>query len=688
MAINHYIRLRDEISVTEFYTDDQPADYLKNIRDLNIIVGANNSRKSRFIRKLINLDHRVIIKSANDLNQLGAMIEDVFKGVSKETMSTKLIGFIFNGYNDNPKDFQLIKDYFERSAGIDNGLSLNEIKTIMQDAVKNMHSVAGPDSINQIHVIVATQALVINLITRIYLGLKRDFNNFKDNAPNDSGLKGITYKIPGASSSGIPDYDIKLTALERSVKFLKEFQEKEIIPYHDIDLIYIPVLRASRQLEGADSKVFKATLQTQHKIGENARLSIETGLDLYEKIEMARNGHRREREDFAAFESFISSVFFQGKAFDIIAVKGVGSTDKHVKVTIDGELDDVPIHDLGDGIQTIISLLLPVFTAKDRSWIFVDEPENHLHPGFQNIFLRAISENKLIKAKELKFFISTHSNHILSGALMGTSGAEVLVFSRRDKDSSNIQVFSGNEYNTLQMLGVFNTSVLITNCSIWVEGVTDRLYTRAFLHAYCNADLSRPLPVEGFQYSYIEYAGNNIIHYDFDHDLAGDKDNATRQIKAFFLNSNVFLLADSDFSKDERHSFYDGISKGRKNFEYFKTELPEIENILPDSLLKRWLIEDVKCNPVEVDSCFQSPDRTLKLGALFDNKFTIGQRKRKFMEKGHSGTLRADHKMRLADYVHNGIMNGTISWDDLKESDVLGRLVGSLYSFITAKNNV
>jgi hypothetical protein len=196
------------------------------------------------------------------------------------------------------------------------------------------------------------------------------------------------------------------------------------------------------------------------------------------------------------------------------------------------------------------------------------------------------------------------------------------------------------------------------------------------------------LPTEGFHYSFIEYAGNNIIHYDFDHDLAKAEDNVAEQIKAFFLNSNVFLLADSDFSKDEKHLFYEQISEKKKNFEYFKTQLPEIENLIPDNILKSWLIDEIKCSSLEVEACFKTPNDGLKLGKYFEDKFTLRKGKRKFMEKGHGGTLRPDYKLKLADYVHNGIMNGSISWEQLKELTVLSNLVVKLYNFILIKSGI
>lgn len=40
----------------EFYCNDQPIRFLSNIKDINIIVGGNNTRKSRFFKMLMELE--------------------------------------------------------------------------------------------------------------------------------------------------------------------------------------------------------------------------------------------------------------------------------------------------------------------------------------------------------------------------------------------------------------------------------------------------------------------------------------------------------------------------------------------------------------------------------------------------------------------------------------------------------
>lgn len=51
--------------------------------------------------------------------------------------------------------------------------------------------------------------------------------------------------------------------------------------------------------------------------------------------------------------------------------------------------------------------------AENNSFIFIDEPELNLHPGMQRLFFEQITLNKDITDKNLTFFITTHSNHLL-----------------------------------------------------------------------------------------------------------------------------------------------------------------------------------------------------------------------------------------------------------------------------------
>lgn len=669
----------------EFFSEDTPIRYLENIKDFNIIIGANNTRKSRFMRKIISLEHKVIIKSKLKINEELQKAHLVFDGVDEKLINLNLVNFTFNHPQNPSTVYNDIDSYFSLQKTGSNQLTFFDIRNTLRNLTESIDGIAVEDNVKSFVTINSQAHAAFSLILDIYKKLETITPSW--DTPNPTEIPGITYRITaGFTGNDIDDLKEKIKILELVVGYTSLFNQLEFDLHHRDMMVYIPVLRTSRRLVGASADLYKNTIQQQYKMGDNAKLTIETGLDLYEKIEAARNGHRVDREQFAAFEKFISDVFFQSKPIDIIAIKSASDIEKHVKLSINGEQDDIAIHDLGDGIQAIINLLLPVFTARDGSWIFIDEPENHLHPGFQNVFINAISKNEYIRNKKLKFFINSHSNHILSEALLGNANTEIFVFSRKDKDSSNIVTFDGNEYNALEMLGVFNTSVLISNCSIWVEGITDRLYLKAFLFAFYDRGIQNDsVPVEGLNYSFIEYAGNNLLHYSFEHTMSARSDDFTKDIKAFFINSNVFLLADSDFGKEEKHQFYESLQT-QKNFRYFQTGLPEIENLLPDSILKSWLKLDLKCSAEEVEACFFTPAVDEKLGNYFHEKFSYRKSKRKFTQPGGGGTLRGDLKQRLANYVHGGIMNKSITWIDLAESTVINKLIPELDSFIKKKN--
>ncbi len=57
-----------------------------------------------------------------------------------------------------------------------------------------------------------------------------------------------------------------------------------------------------------------------------------TGLKLYEKMGLARNGIRKQRRDFIAFEKFIGQVFFQSDDLQIVSHQSVKPENRHIKV--------------------------------------------------------------------------------------------------------------------------------------------------------------------------------------------------------------------------------------------------------------------------------------------------------------------------------------------------------------------
>ena len=80
------------------------------------------------------------------------------------------------------------------------------------------------------------------------------------------------------------------------------------------------------------------------------------------------------------------------------------------------------IRSLSDGERALLLLASQVITAAERSCIFVDEPERHLHPSVTSKLL-----SKLLELRpDCKFFIATHDSSILSA--FSQLGEEASIF--------------------------------------------------------------------------------------------------------------------------------------------------------------------------------------------------------------------------------------------------------------------
>ena len=111
---------------------------------------------------------------------------------------------------------------------------------------------------------------------------------------------------------------------------------------------------------------------------------------------------------FGNSKKYLSNSFFEGKGIELVPRE---STPGVLHVRIGDNTDDEPIDQLGDGIQSIIAILYPIFTqlsTEKHNIVGIEEPEMNLHPGMQRQLIEALNE-----IKHAQFFITTHSNHFL-----------------------------------------------------------------------------------------------------------------------------------------------------------------------------------------------------------------------------------------------------------------------------------
>ncbi|MDR6299734.1 AAA family ATPase [Mesonia maritima] len=446
--------------------------------------------------------------------------------------------------------------------------------------------------------------------------------------------------------------------------------------------IYIPVLRYANSNDSLRSETYQQILKENYEIEDN----VFTGLSLYSDIRRLQGSIKSSRKKKKEFERFLSQNFFNQKSVEITA-----SSENSNEIYFDIDDEERKLFNLGDGLQSIILLMFPIYTANENTWIFIDEPENHLHPGFQKIFLRTLLQDEYLKSKNLQFFITTHSNHFLDDSIRNDS-ISIFQFEKNEDQTISIDYLKKPSKNTLDILGVSNASVLISNSSIWVEGPTDRYYLSYFLDKYSQSKKTTKL-LEDIDFAFFEYGGNLIAHYLFDEKFKDDDDEVVRnEINSFALSNHIYLLADNDNAsgrtkKGKRRKELEKLSKENDHFKYQNTEVVEIENLLPSKVILDFAkeligegeIEKIKHIKIERDNYLD-----IRLGDFYKELFKKYSIQQKYQKKfrAESGTLKAEYKIKLCNFI---IKNDYSYSSLIEENKILDTIVSELYSFVIAQ---
>jgi len=230
--------------------------------------------------------------------------------------------------------------------------------------------------------------------------------------------------------------------------------------------IYIPILRGMRPLGQDGTEPYKTrTWNDYFREEESLKEGIFTGEGIFKLLREYLLGLPEQREKIKKYEILLSRVFFNDK--EITLIPKHDSDVVNIKI---GDEDQLPIYFLGDGLQQIIIITSAAYLS-DTSQMIIEEPENCLHPGY----LRKLFKFLLDETPH-QFFITTHSNHALefSDERTDTLIHKVSKIEDGGDVSFNIDTVS-RDRGILIDLGVKSSSIYLANCTIWVEGVTDRL---------------------------------------------------------------------------------------------------------------------------------------------------------------------------------------------------------------------
>jgi hypothetical protein len=384
---------------------------------VNIFIGANNSGKSRLLRSLFALkefSYTTDKHSARPIYDLVSALKPEFDAVFGNNLTS-----LGNVSAEHFKEFlSLDPDFISPSRPI------NERARSLLERLASANSGGGSS------------------------GITAPLPSIEEAAELDSRLRDLGNRGIG-----------QLAHLEFDLEFSGEKR------------YYIPILRGMRPLDSDHSNRYKD--RTVNDYFNNASLpdkaEVFTGLELYLTLRRKLLGEPEDREAVKRFEDFLSAKFFGSKQITLIPYEG----DTTVRVKIGNE-PQLPIYQLGDGLQSLIICAFNIFMERERCLFFIEEPDMCMHPSLQRSFLEVLSE-----FKQHQYFLTSHSNHLLDMTL-DFAGTSVFHFSKIEDEQVRFQirVASSRDHKILLDLGVRNSSVFLTNATLWIEGITDRFTSR------------------------------------------------------------------------------------------------------------------------------------------------------------------------------------------------------------------
>ena len=405
---------------------------------------------------------------------------------------------------------------------------------------------------------------------------------------NDNNTDQLTFL--NSSINQILNRDSKISSL------FPDFQQTELTKENVTQLdqlfikkFHIPILRGMRPVtELANKQPYIERAQKDYFSDKEKYNSsnIITGESLYHELKEHLLGEPEQREIIRKYEEKLSQYFFDNETITLIP-----KHDQDVVNIKIGNDKQFPISELGDGLQQIIILTYEAFIKKDETHaFFIEEPELHMHAGMVRQLM-----NFYLNETNHYYFFTTHSNHLLD---MADESDQVIIQKfvkqpkENPKDGFDFKIYRcDRDRDLLASLGVKPSSVYLANCTIWVEGITDRLYITKYMEKYL-AELEttdaeqykkyrRFMP--NYHYTFVEYSGSNLTHWSFSDDYADHLDDKGLSAKA--VASEMLLIADGDIK--EKADRVKKLTTELTKDNFFKFECKEIENTLPKASIIR-----------------------------------------------------------------------------------------------------
>ena len=127
------------------------------------------------------------------------------------------------------------------------------------------------------------------------------------------------------------------------------------------------------------------------------------------------------------------------KKYGLEDIRSVPAEEQQYEVIVrDSKLNiDINISQIGSGIDQLLLMLILLNYYPDESLVLMELPEIHMHPRMQSEFANLL--NHVLKGKNHKLIIETHSEHLIYGLLnlvakkkLSPSDVNLLYFRRDD----------------------------------------------------------------------------------------------------------------------------------------------------------------------------------------------------------------------------------------------------------------